>query len=37
LSDSPLACGLVEILKETETDSLVLFYIDKTMKKYASR
>jgi HEAT repeat protein len=37
LSGSSLACGLVEILKETETDSLVLFYIDKTMKKYASR
>ncbi len=36
-SNSSLACGLVELLKETETDPVVLFYIDKTLEKYASR
>ena len=36
-SNSSLACGLVELLKETETDPIVLFYIDKTLAKYASR
>lgn len=37
LSDSPLACGLVELLNETENDELVHFYIEKTLEKYASR
>ncbi|MCP4706549.1 MAG: HEAT repeat domain-containing protein, partial [candidate division Zixibacteria bacterium] len=36
-SNSSLACGLVELLKETETDPVVLFYINKTIDKYASR
>lgn len=36
-SNSSLACGLVELLRETETDPIVLFYIDKTLEKYASR
>lgn len=36
-SNSSLVCGLVEQLKETETDPVVLFYIDKTLEKYASR
>ena len=36
-SNSSLACGLVELLKETESDPVVLFYIEKTLKKYASR
>jgi len=36
-SNSSLACGLVELLRETETDPVVLFYIDKTLEKYASR
>lgn len=36
-SNSSLACGLVELLSETETDPVVLFYINKTLSKYASR
>jgi len=36
-SNSSLACGLVELLKETETDPVVIFYINKTLEKYASR
>jgi len=36
-SNSSLACGLVELLKETESDPVALFYIEKTLEKYASR
>lgn len=36
-SNSSLACGLVELLKESESDPIVRFYIDKTLVKYASR
>ncbi|HHI03704.1 MAG TPA: hypothetical protein ENL22_09310 [candidate division Zixibacteria bacterium] len=36
-SNSSLACGLVELLKGTESDPMVLFHIDKTLKKYASQ
>jgi HEAT repeat protein len=36
-SNSSLACGFVDLLKETESDPLVLFFIEKTLKKYAER
>jgi len=36
-SESSLACGLVELLAESETDSLVLYYIDRVLEKYAAR
>jgi HEAT repeat protein len=37
IANSSLACGFVEIIAETETDPLVLYYIDLVMKKYAQR
>jgi len=37
LSNSSSACGAVEILSKTENDPVVLFYIDKTIRKYDSR
>jgi len=37
LSNSWLACGAIEILKETEQDETVLFFIDKALEKYASQ
>lgn len=36
-SNSSLACGLIEQMKETETDPTVLYYIDLVLEKYASR
>jgi len=36
-SNAPLACGFVDLIKETETDPMVLLYIEKTIKKYAER
>ncbi|UCD93469.1 MAG: HEAT repeat domain-containing protein [Candidatus Zixiibacteriota bacterium] len=37
LSNSSTACGAVELLAKIETDSTVLFYINKVIEKYASR
>ncbi|MBN2227334.1 MAG: HEAT repeat domain-containing protein [candidate division Zixibacteria bacterium] len=37
LSNSSQVCGEVEILKQTETDPTVLFYIEQVLNKYASR
>jgi HEAT repeat protein len=37
LSNSPVACSYVEALKPHETDSTVIFFIDKVLAKYASR
>ncbi len=34
-SNSSLACGLVELMSETETDPTVKFYIARTLNKYA--
>ncbi len=36
-SGSSLECGLVEQMKETETDPTVLYYIDLVLEKYAAR
>lgn len=35
-SNSSLACGAVELLHKSEKDPIVLFYIEKVLKKYAS-
>lgn len=37
VSNSSIACGSVELLSETEEDSLVIFYIRKVLDKYAAR
>ena len=37
LSHSSQVCGEVEILKHSETDPTVLFYIEQVLNKYASR
>jgi len=37
LSNSSQACGEVEVLKQTETDPTVLFFIEQVLNKYASR
>jgi hypothetical protein len=37
LANSPIACSYVELLKPHETDSTVIFFIDKVLAKYASR
>ena len=37
LSNSPIACSYVELLKPHETDSTVIFFIDKVLAKYATR
>jgi HEAT repeat protein len=34
--NSSIACGAVELLHKTEKDPVVLFYIEKVLKKYAS-
>ncbi len=37
LSNSPLACGYIELMKSSETDPFVLFYINQVINKYAPR
>lgn len=37
VSNSSTACGSVELMKETEEDPTVLFYIEKVLEKYDSR
>jgi len=37
LSDNPSACGFVEILHQLEKDPMVLFFIEKAVRKYASQ
>jgi hypothetical protein len=37
LSNSSLACGFVELIKEKETDPAVLYQIQKVLDKYASQ
>jgi hypothetical protein len=36
-SNSAIGCGYIELLRPTETDSTVLFYMDKVLEKYAPR
>ncbi len=37
LSNSSLACGYIELMKDKETDATVQYYIQKVLDKYASR